>query len=98
MPALAQRRRKDFLQHDGVAQILRGAEEDCKAFLQGRLRPLMHPEVLVGVLALGVLLFLGRALIAGEILDGATITVDAGQEGLSLGYTNPAGVGDADKL
>jgi ATP-dependent Clp protease ATP-binding subunit ClpB len=34
---------------------------------------------------------LGRALIAGEIRDGATITVDAGSEGLTLSYVNPAG-------
>ncbi|HXV21856.1 MAG TPA: AAA family ATPase, partial [Desulfuromonadales bacterium] len=34
---------------------------------------------------------LGRALIAGDIRDGATITVDAGAEGLTLSYANPAG-------
>jgi len=33
---------------------------------------------------------LGRALIAGDIRDGATVTVDAGAEGLTLAYTNPA--------
>jgi ATP-dependent Clp protease ATP-binding subunit ClpB len=34
---------------------------------------------------------LGRALIAGDICDGATITVDAGSEGLKLAWVNPAG-------
>jgi ATP-dependent Clp protease ATP-binding subunit ClpB len=33
---------------------------------------------------------LGRALIAGEIRDGATITVDSGREGLALSFANPA--------
>jgi ATP-dependent Clp protease ATP-binding subunit ClpB len=33
---------------------------------------------------------LGRAMIAGDIRDGATVTVDAGAEGLTLTYTNPA--------
>jgi ATP-dependent Clp protease ATP-binding subunit ClpB len=34
---------------------------------------------------------LGRALIAGDIRDGATITVDAGREGLTITSVNPAG-------
>ncbi|HEY7746142.1 MAG TPA: ATP-dependent chaperone ClpB, partial [Desulfuromonadales bacterium] len=34
---------------------------------------------------------LGRALIAGDIRDGATITVDAGLEGLTFSSVNPAG-------
>jgi len=33
---------------------------------------------------------LGRALIAGEVRDGATITVDAGGEGLTFSAANPA--------
>jgi ATP-dependent Clp protease ATP-binding subunit ClpB len=34
---------------------------------------------------------LGRALIAGDIRDGAIITVDAGPEGLTFSSVNPAG-------
>jgi ATP-dependent Clp protease ATP-binding subunit ClpB len=33
---------------------------------------------------------LGRALIAGDIRDGATITVDAGGDGLTLTWETPA--------
>ena len=33
----------------------------------------------------------GRALISGEILDGATITLDAGPDGLQVHHQNPAG-------
>jgi ATP-dependent Clp protease ATP-binding subunit ClpB len=32
---------------------------------------------------------LGRALIAGDIRDGATVTIDAGAEGLEVRHTNP---------
>jgi len=35
----------------------------------------------------------GRALVAGDILDGATITLDSGPEGLVVKHENPAGDG-----
>jgi ATP-dependent Clp protease ATP-binding subunit ClpB len=38
---------------------------------------------------------LGRALIAGDIRDGAIITVDAGPEGLTFSSVNPAGKEEA---